>query len=77
MYRKGAFDPDSIFKTGASLDSVKIMSLEEAKAQIKSLTLDDFLRASRLAREVENGDGVVPLADLMPPDLDGFVVLEN
>ena len=56
VYRKGAFDPQSIFKDGQTLASVKKISLAEAKAQIKTLSLDDFLRASRLAREAETGE---------------------
>lgn len=59
VYRKGAFNPESIFKSGASLDSVELMSIEAARAQIKTLTLDDFLRASRLAREAESGDNTL------------------
>jgi hypothetical protein len=56
VYRKGAFKPESIFKSGQDLTSVKRMTLAEAKAQIKTLSLDDFLKASRLAREAENGE---------------------
>ncbi len=75
VYRKGAFDPEAIFKSGVSLTDVKRMTLAEAKVQSKRLTLDDFLRASRIAREIETGDtSLIPLADLMPPDLDAFVV---
>jgi hypothetical protein len=59
VYRKGAFRPESIFKTGASLDQVKRISIKEAKAAVKSLTLDDFLRASRIAREADKGDAPV------------------
>jgi hypothetical protein len=60
VYRKGAFDPNSIFKSGQDLTSVKKMSLAEAKAQIKTLSLDDFLRASRLAREAETAQTAPP-----------------
>jgi hypothetical protein len=73
VYRKGAFEPESIFKSGASLSDVKRLSLEEAKQQTKTLTLDDFLRASRLAKESDVGDNT-PLADMIPPDLEAFGV---
>lgn len=56
VYRKGAFRPESIFRAGQDLTAVKRLSLKEAKEQSKVLTLDDFLRASRLAREAENGE---------------------
>lgn len=56
VYRKGAFNPDSIFKSGQDMTSVKKLSLKEATEQSKVLTLDDFLKASRLAREAENGE---------------------
>lgn len=78
VYRKGAFEPESIFKGGATLADVKRMTLDEAKTHIKSLSLDDFLRASRIAREIENEDTTaLPLANLMPPDLNNFVTLED
>lgn len=56
VYRKGAFRPESIFRNGYDLTSVKRISLSDAKAVAKSLSIDDFLRASRLAREAENGE---------------------
>ncbi len=56
VYRKGAFKPEAIFKGGAQLEDVKIMSIKDAKAEIESLGIDAFLRAARLAREIEAGD---------------------
>ncbi len=56
VYRKGAFGDAAIFKDGASLDGVKLMSIEEARTNVRGLSLDAFLQASRLAREGENAD---------------------
>lgn len=57
VYRKGAFETESIFKTGADLQSVKIISRQEAFDQAKSMTLDAFLKAQRLNRQAEGEDG--------------------
>lgn len=59
VYRKGAFKPEAIFKSGASLENVKLMTISEAKAEVESLGIDAFLRATRLAREIEKAGGLL------------------
>lgn len=59
VYRKGAFKPEAIFKSGASLDDVKLMTIAEAKKEVESLGIDAFLRATRLAREIEKAGGLL------------------
>lgn len=56
VYRKGAFNEQAIFKGGATLKDIKIMTVEDARNQVKGLSLDAFLQASRLAREDVDGD---------------------
>lgn len=59
VYRKNAFKPEAIFRAGQDLTAVKRISITEAKAVTKALTLDDFMRASRLAREIEKAGGLL------------------
>lgn len=78
VYKKGAFDPESIFKTGQDMTSVKKLTLTQAKEQSKLVSLDEFLRTSRLAREaglpgVEFTPAVVPLGDLMDTTAEEFL----
>lgn len=63
VYRKGAFNPDSIFRAGSDLDDIPMMSLSQAKAKAKSLTVDAFLKAARLAREAEGLEGGLPVEE--------------
>ncbi len=56
VYRKGAFKPEAIFKSGAALENVKMMSIKDAKAEVESLGIDAFLKAARLARELNGGE---------------------
>lgn len=64
VYRKGAFRPESIFKSGQDLTSVKKMTLADCKKAATALTLDDFLRASRLAAAAEKSEGM-PMHDAL------------
>lgn len=56
VYRKGAFSEKAIFKDGSVLTDIKLMTMAEAKEAVKSLSLDAFLQASRVAREGEDAD---------------------
>lgn len=67
VYRKGAFKPEAIFKSGASLDDVKLMTIAEAKEEVESLGIDAFLRATRLAREIEKAGGLLGDEPLQVP----------
>lgn len=59
VYRKGAFKPEHIFKSGQSLENVKLMTIKEAREEVQSLGIDAFLRATRLAREIEKAGGLL------------------
>jgi len=56
VYRKDAFNDISIFKDGSSLDQVKLMTIDDARANVKSLGIDAFVRAHRLANQGQDAD---------------------